>query len=228
MVERSLVRIPPESPVFFSTDTWKALSIQCYTHVGVGQKLNQEHLVNYIHEYQEMCTQTNLLSKYCRQNGYRCISKIWFSHTKYKNSMHGASVNIGYFVNTVIPLHWLARWSCACIGWHVAALQNHLQGYLECTCTCACIPFTLSVFRVRSCCVVKWSHGSFTLDTNELTISSPYKSDQWLTASIEKGIAASKLFDNKLIVGLSPIGFKLPWSSMKVTTLVMVAKCFYE
>ena len=32
-------RIPPESPVkCFSTDTRKTLSIQCYTHVGVGAK----------------------------------------------------------------------------------------------------------------------------------------------------------------------------------------------
>ena len=39
---RSWVRIPPESPVkFFSTDTRKALGIQCYTHVGVRAKLNQ-------------------------------------------------------------------------------------------------------------------------------------------------------------------------------------------
>ena len=39
---RSWVRIPSESPVmFFSTDTRKALSIQCYTHVGVRAKLNQ-------------------------------------------------------------------------------------------------------------------------------------------------------------------------------------------
>ena len=37
---RSCVRIPLESPVkFFSTDTQKALSMQCYTHVGVGQNL---------------------------------------------------------------------------------------------------------------------------------------------------------------------------------------------
>ena len=48
---RSWVRFLPESPVkFFSTDTRKALSMQCYTHVGVRaklnqllQKLNQEH-----------------------------------------------------------------------------------------------------------------------------------------------------------------------------------------
>ena len=39
---RSWVRIPPPSRLWsFFTDTRKALSMQCYTHVGVGQRLNQ-------------------------------------------------------------------------------------------------------------------------------------------------------------------------------------------
>ena len=36
---RTWVRIPPKSPVNFFSQTRKALSMRCYTHVGVGQNL---------------------------------------------------------------------------------------------------------------------------------------------------------------------------------------------
>ena len=57
---RSWVRITPESPVkFFPTDTRKAPSIQCYTHVGVRAKLNQLFITqckNFINQ-QYLCLQ---------------------------------------------------------------------------------------------------------------------------------------------------------------------------